>query len=118
MKKEQPNMTDKELDNFFRKRSGQFDIPYEPADWVKLKAKLDQQAGQAGTSGPGGHNGAIRLLSIAIILGLIITGIYLRGDKQTTNEMSADTPGGEILDQASITNRASDPPRGLDIDET
>ena len=117
MKKEQPNMTDKELDNFFRKTRGQFDIPYEPGDWVKMKAKLDQQAGKAGPNGSGAHKGAIGMLSFVIIMGLMMAWIYLTGDNQKSNAISSNTLDSEVLDQSSITKRARDPAPGIEADE-
>src|SRR5690606_27257299 len=109
MKKEQPNMTDKELDNFFRKTSGQFDIPYDPGDWKKLEAKLDQQSGKPGLNGSGTHKGVVGLLSIVILLGVMISAMYLSGDNQKNTEILTGKSNPGILDQTGSSKGESEP---------
>ncbi len=48
-------MSDKELDDFFRHRAGNPDIPFEPADWEKMQAKLDKPTAGAGMNGKSGY---------------------------------------------------------------
>ena len=114
MKKEQPNMTDKELDNFFRKTSGQFDIPYDPGDWKKLEAKLDQQSGKPGLNGSGTHKGVVGLLSIVILLGVMISAMYLSGDNQKNTEILSGKSDPGILDQTGSSKGESEPVAGTD----
>ena len=117
MKKEQPNMTDKELDNFFRKTSGQFDIPYEPGDWKKLEAKLDQLSGKSGLNGSGIYK-VMGSLSIVILLAVMITAMYLSG----VNRKNAETPWVKsdlgTLDQAGRGKGESEAMAGADPSQT
>ncbi|QDH80019.1 hypothetical protein FKX85_13645 [Echinicola soli] len=50
MKKDWRNMSDKELDDFFKQQSEQPDIPFVPDDWEKMKQQLS----------PSSVNGALR----------------------------------------------------------
>lgn len=42
MKKYMHDMSDKELDDFFKQAAHQYEIPYEQADWQKMKDRLDR----------------------------------------------------------------------------
>lgn len=114
MKKGQPNMADRELDRFFRKASDQIDVPYEPDDWEKLKAKLDQQRGKPGPNGSGTYRGTIALLSIVMVLGLMIGVVYLDLDLQKNPEIQRDEQHLEISDPADGNERGN--PRAGSMD--
>ena len=42
MKKYMHDMSDKELDDFFKQAAQQYEAPYDPADWQKMKGRLDR----------------------------------------------------------------------------
>src|SRR5690554_1423530 len=118
MKKGQPNMADRELDRFFRNASAQTEVPYEPGDWEKLKAKLDRQPGRPGPNGSGTYEGAIKLLSIVIVLGLMIGGIFLNGDDRMNTAFQREGQHLEIADPADNNERENPRTGGTDADDT
>lgn len=42
MKKYMNDMSDKELDDFFKQAAQQHSVPFDPADWQKMKGRLDR----------------------------------------------------------------------------
>lgn len=70
-------MSDKELDDFFRHRAGNPEIPFEPADWKKMQAKLDKSAGIAGLNGKSGYGYRNMLISGAVALLLLGGGVWI-----------------------------------------
>ena len=43
MKEDLSNKRDRELDEFFREKSEKPDVPFDPSDWEKMAARLDQK---------------------------------------------------------------------------
>ncbi|MEX2594368.1 MAG: hypothetical protein WD426_16475 [Anditalea sp.] len=87
MRKEQRDMSDKELDDFFSKMTGNPDIPYNPADWSKMKAKLDHHAttGIVNGSRPWYKGWFIPLVAFMIFTGIGLGWKYM-GDKSGKTE--------------------------------
>ena len=79
-------MNDKELDDFFRKRAEQPDIPYREEDWEKLKAKLQHPATSGGTNGSGRNNNGwlIGLLALMILTGAGLGWNYFTSASKNT----------------------------------
>ena len=84
--KERRDMNDKELDDFFRKRAEQPDIPYREEDWEKLKAKLQHPATSGGTNGSGRNNNGwlIGLLALMILTGAGLGWNYFTSASKNT----------------------------------
>lgn len=101
--KERRDMNDKELDDFFRKRAAQPDIPYREEDWEKLKTKLEHPASSGGTNGSGRNNNGwlIGLLALLILTGFYLGWNYLAFGPENRG-IEADSLIGNIRPEAKI----------------
>ncbi|WP_339716379.1 hypothetical protein [Cyclobacterium amurskyense] len=98
MKKQVSKMTDKELDDFFKKLSSEPDIHYVPQDWVNFEKKL--------TDNKGGHllNGA----RWTLFGSLVLVGFLLAVWMTVTNSQIQPTIGSDIQMEASSFKTETD----------
>lgn len=89
MRKEQREMSDKELDDFFRKITEDPEIPYHPEDWDRMKAMLELHAAQGKVNGSKfWHNGLFMvLLGLMVLTGIGLGWKYL--GKETQNDLAS-----------------------------
>jgi hypothetical protein len=91
MRKEQRDMNDKELDDFFRKKFGNPDIPYDPADWGKMKDKLDHSAkGNVNGSKVWFKGWIIPLVALMVLTGIGLGWKYMGSGSEKT--VDTDSP--------------------------
>ena len=101
-------MTEEQLDDFFRKAAEQYDIPYNPHAWDKMKRQLD----------PPGRSGGFftrrRIIGLALLLllaGGVGIGYHQRGDEPLTSSTtpSAGPSASSILREAPQEKTATQP---------
>jgi len=75
-------MSDRELDDLFRKAAEEIEVPFDPEAWKRMEQKLDDG---------GERNGWLRWSLLAGLLLLIGTGIYLLQQRQAGLSLSKHT---------------------------
>jgi hypothetical protein len=106
--KERRDMNDKEMDDFFRKKAAQPDIPYREEDWEKLKAKLEHPASSGGKNGSRRNNKGwlMGLLAFMILTGAFLGWNYLATGPENTG-FEADSLNSKTGPEAKL--RANPP---------
>lgn len=106
-------MNDKELDDFFRKRSENPEIAYQGEDWEKLKRKLDGSSSSPNPKGSGNSKGWwTMLLGIAFVIGLGLGWSYWPSDsfnlKTVAEGRTADSSGNNSQPSRSDSDVGND----------
>lgn len=98
-------MSDKELDEFFRKMAENYDIPYNPKAWGKMRPKLEITGGLSG----GFTRKIISGIALLILLGTV-TLWYVRSQQAPTRvEETSTLPAPAPKDETEQTPEVFDP---------
>lgn len=97
-------MSDKEFDEFFKKKVENYDIPYNPKAWNGMRAKLDK------TEGVGGNNIRKFITGLALLILLGAGSFWYVGISQTSSSQeitSQNTPASAQADEQEVISEPS-----------
>ncbi len=100
-------MNDKELDDFFRTKLQNPDIPYREEDWEKLRAKLDNPSPSPGKNGSAGGSKTwwMGLLALIMIGGALLSGRYLSPGSENSDSTAIALPAAASFDSMVVEDR-------------
>ena len=113
-------MNDNELDDFFRNKAEQPEIVYQPEDWDKLKALLEQSSPAGGKNGSARINNGwlLGLLALVIITGTGLGWNYLKSgeEKEASRTGFYEAQVEQPISKRNQSKRTvSDPPKVPDV---
>jgi hypothetical protein len=94
-------MNDKELDDFFRKQSENPDIPYQEADWERLRRKLDAPPEINGAK-RGNQGWWIGLLALIVISGAGLGWKYWGEENAYSKNTTGKFPSNLVFDSSNM----------------